>query len=277
MPELPEVETVRRSLDVILNHTITSPRALRPDIFSPRSPSPDQLLLAARVTSSVRTGKRLALIADDGRALDFHLGMSGKLLLLPHPYDTLPAHTHGTWTLLGQNPQKCKTLAFVDPRRFGLVRLHPSTDALSASLSDLGPDALTITPTRLAPRLARSHRPLKASLLDQHLLAGLGNIYADESCFTARLSPHRPSNSLSPTDITTLCDAIRSTLQTAIDLGGSTLKDRTYVNAQGASGSAQSRHAVYARADQPCKACSHPLLSSLISARTTTWCPHCQS
>lgn len=277
MPELPEVETVRRSLDVILNHTITSARALRPDIFSPHSPSPDQLLLGARITSSMRTGKRLALIADDGRAIDFHLGMSGKLLLYPDPYHPLPAHTHGHWTLLGQKSRLCITLAFVDPRRFGHVRLHPSPRALKASWSSLGPDALTITPDLLSPRLANTSRPLKAALLDQQLLAGLGNIYADESCFQARLSPHRPADSLSPADLSRLCEAVRAVLQAAIDLGGSTLKDKTYVNAQGASGSAQSRHAVYARADQPCKACSRPLLSSLISARTTTWCGHCQS
>jgi formamidopyrimidine-DNA glycosylase len=163
---------------------------------------------------------------------------------------------------------------FRDPRRFGGLWSFPSQDALQTRWSTLGPDALSITTKQLAEAIANSRRHIKAALLDQAVLAGVGNIYADESLFLASIRPKRLAKALKASEIAALAAAIRQTLANSIATGGSTLRD--YRDANGQAGSSQLTHAVYGRAGDLCIRCGSGLKSAQVSQRTTVWCPHCQ-
>jgi formamidopyrimidine-DNA glycosylase len=222
-----------------------------------------------------RRGKQLALITDSGRVLCVHLGMTGRLQVLPPGGQArTPPHLHCLWRLrgLGGLPM---TLAFSDPRRFGGIWTFPSMEALlKTRWSCLGPDASAIRASQLTAALARSASPIKAALLDQARLAGLGNIYADEALFSARLHPARPAGSLSRAEVTTLARSIRRILHRASNAGGSTLRD--YVDANGNPGRAQQLHIAYGRSGKPCVSCGHNLSLCRIAQRTTTYCERCQ-
>lgn len=283
MPELPEVETIRRSLEpALLGARVLRVRVLRRDVISTpadrpapstRSPSTParlrvhDLLAHAEIAALTRLGKRLAIIARDGRTIEIRLGMSGQLLLQRDP--STPPHTHVAWTLA-----EGARLLFRDPRRFGGVRVHTSDADLLQSWQSLGPDALSIRPGDLRARAGTSRRTLKAVLLDQRVLAGVGNIYADESLFEARLHPAALACDLDPRAWSQLARSIREVLARAIDQRGSTLRD--YRDAEGNAGNAQLVHRVYARGGLPCPCCSAMLLSQTLAQRTTTWCPTCQ-
>ncbi|MEC9374060.1 MAG: bifunctional DNA-formamidopyrimidine glycosylase/DNA-(apurinic or apyrimidinic site) lyase [Planctomycetota bacterium] len=279
MPELPEVETVRRSLEpALLGRTIARVSLKRPDIVQGRR-TPADLLSGRRITDIQRRGKQLALIAEDRRAVCIHLGMSGQLLAISHATPLARNdHVHIQWRLAeGRNGSSAPAgrLVFRDPRRFGGVWTFPTLDHLLESRwSALGPDAASLTTAQLAAALAPSRRPVKALLLDQTAIAGLGNIYADEALHAARIRPDRPSHTITPEETARLTKAIRATLAQAIKAGGSTLRD--YVDSQGQSGWFQRQHAVYARAGQPCRSCASPLSSGLLAQRTTVWCDVCQ-
>ncbi len=168
-----------------------------------------------------------------------------------------------------------EALLFCDPRRFGGLWAFPTAGALRAARwAQLGPDALRVTAAQLRPRLHATRRPLKSALLDQHLLAGVGNIYADESLFRAGLHPRRPAASLSRQEVAGLAAAIRFCLQTSLAAGGSTLRD--YRDADGRSGFAQAAHAVYGRGGLPCFTCGARLRIGQTAQRTTVHCPRCQ-
>ena len=295
MPELPEVESVRRSLLPLVGARIVDVRLLRrtmlvvpgdpPGGFErqrtpprPRRYSRDMLLLGRTIADIDRRGKRLALRTHPGRGqtpcLEAHLGMTGSFALLA-PGQRRPAplrdHVHALWTL-----DDGRRLLFRDPRRFGGLRAFTDRADLDAAWARLGPDALSITPDALHARLAPAARPLKAALLDQTLLAGVGNIYADEACFAARLDPHHRADALSPAQTARLADAIRGILSRSIEAGGSTLRD--FAAADGSVGSYQiAGHAVYARAGLPCPRCRRPLLGCVLAQRATVWCPGCQT
>lgn len=178
-------------------------------------------------------------------------------------------HVHATWAF-----DSGATLCFEDPRRFGLLRVFRSLGVLKEHWAALGPDALTITSDDLGRALQKTRRPIKAALLDQRLLAGVGNIYADESLFLARVNPQIPADRLSPKHAARLAEAIRRVLAQAVEAGGSTLRD--YADADGRPGSYQQRHAVYGRAGLVCSACPSRLSTGLVGQRTTVWCPRCQ-
>ena len=231
MPELPEVETVMRGLS---RHTlglrITEATIRRPDL---RRPLPENLALnltGARVLGFRRRAKYIAMRLDRGTTLLIHLGMSGRMVLDPLGPPAL--HEHIRLTFDGG-----RQVGFIDPRRFGSLDLV-ATDAEDAhpSLRDLGPEPLSpaFTGKALAARLAGSATSLKAALLDQRRVAGLGNIYVAEALFRARLSPTRAAGSLSPRQTTTLVRAIKQTLTDAIAAGGSSLRD--YVQPDGELG-----------------------------------------
>ncbi|MFO0859714.1 MAG: bifunctional DNA-formamidopyrimidine glycosylase/DNA-(apurinic or apyrimidinic site) lyase [Phycisphaerales bacterium] len=297
MPELPEVERTRLSLLPLIGRTITRATLRRADICdsfnndgAPLRTTTTDLLLHGRITSLTRRGKQLAIHTHDDRTLCIQLGMSGKLLLSPpprgrgqgggsngenssrplDPRTSLPPHTHAHW-LFDDHTH----LLFIDPRRFGGLSTYPSTQALlTHRWSALGPDALTITARDLARACDNSHRPIKSLLLDQCAIAGVGNIYADESLFLARIRPTTHAARLKPPHITRLADAIREILKRAIRAGGSTL--RNYTDSRGQPGRAQTLHAVYARANKPCIRCGTPLKSIRLAQRATVYCPHCQ-
>ncbi len=279
MPELPEIEHLKRTLEPVLRGAvITHVRLHRPDVLRTRSnggssESGKALLRGGRVAQLARHGKELAIIADDGRVLCVHLGMSGRLQFLPSR-SRLPRrdHVHCEWRVgsrLGDG-----RLVFRDPRRFGGLWGYATREALRARWGKLGPDALTAAAPLLARALARTRRPVKAALLDQRLLAGVGNIYADESLFAARVHPCLPACRLDTPACRRLAASIRSVLRRSIQSGGSTIRD--YVDGHGASGSFAARHRVYGRASLPCVRCSTTLIGQRLAQRMTVYCPACQ-
>ena len=159
-------------------------------------------------------------------------------------------------------------------RRFGGLTPYASMQDLRAAWSLLGPDALGVRSNALAANLARTWRPIKAALLDQSIVAGVGNIYADEALFMSRINPLCPANKLGSANVSRLAQALRLILSKAAQAGGSTLQD--YFDALGNPGSAVQLHAVYGRGGQPCLACGLPLSVCTVTARTTTFCPSCQ-
>lgn len=237
------------------------------------------MLEGAIVDHLDRRGKQLAIVAQDGRALCVHLGMSGRVQWYAAGERIKPAdHIHARWTLNGSGG----VLVFRDPRRFGGLWSFATRDDLAVRRwSAIGPDALdsseeVITET-LRSAFARSVRALKAVLLDQAVIAGIGNIYADEICHRAGIAPACPVDRLADDSafISQLALSIRSILAEAVRAGGSTLRD--YVDGNGQRGEAVSLHRVYGRGDQPCLTCGTPLERASVAQRTTTWCPACQS
>lgn len=289
MPELPEVEHLRRSLEpVLLGRTVVKPTLHRRDIavmpadpqggFS-RSSSDAQpvritrrdLLQDALIDRLERKGKQLAIIATDGRSICVHLGMTGGLFHLPPSSRSVKHdHVHATWRL-----DDGSRLLFRDPRRFGGLWLYPTPESLEERWRKLGPDALNIKTYALAAALQSRKVPIKAALLDQRVLAGVGNIYADESLFRARIRPGRPAQSLCASEIRCLASSIRAILRQAIKAGGSSISD--YRDAQGRPGRQQNQHTVYGRGGKPCVLCRNPLLTEVIAQRTTVSCTRCQT
>lgn len=307
VPELPEVETVRRTLlPRILGSRILTARLLRRDVliapgdpaggFSrqrtgrgtpPAAIAPSDLLEDCTITEILRRGKQLAIIGqpdrDGPRALTVQLGMSGQLFIEPSAASDspLPTHVHALWTfhdaLRGPNPKRAKDtaqLCFRDPRRFGGLRVLRSMEELNAHWLQLGPDALDLSAEDLLNASRDSSRAIKALLMDQATVAGIGNIYADEALFRAGIRPSRPARRLKPVEAIVLSEAIRAILHDAIEARGSTLRD--YRDADGREGDYQGRHAVYGRAGENCRRCGRVLRSGILAQRTTVWCPACQ-
>ena len=286
VPELPEVEHLRQTLlPRLLGRTVAKATLHRRDVavgpgdppggFSrqrlavrPTRLSPAQMLGDATVDRIDRRGKLLAVIASDGRALGVHLGMTGQLLWAPAGGRLPTDHVHATWRL-----DDGSRLIFRDPRRFGGLWLAKSRDELPP-WQGLGPDALTLDPDAYPEMLARAKRPIKAALLDQGLLAGVGNIYADEALHEAGIHPRELACEVSADRLVRLGRAVRRLLAVAVEAGGSTLRD--YRGAEGQAGAFQLQHKVYGRGGQPCLACGHELAVALVGQRTTVWCPGCQ-
>jgi formamidopyrimidine-DNA glycosylase len=231
--------------------------------------APADLLEGAIIADTRRRGKQLAIIGDSGRVLVVQLGMTGHLEFAPDADGNDLPHTHAEW-LLDENSR----LVFRDARRFGSLRIFRSIADLEAHWRSLGPDALTIKPTQLAVALVNSRRPVKAALLDQSLLAGVGNIYADEALFRAGIHPAAGTSGLTRAQTDRLTSAIRAVLRSAIRAGGSTLRD--YADSNGRPGSYKAAHRVYGRGGLPCTICGGTLSSTVLAQRTTVWCPTCQ-
>lgn len=195
-----------------------------------------------------------------------HLGMTGRLLVCD-PKTAVPAHTHACLTL-----SSGRELRFVDPRRFGRLA-YKDLRRHSAFLSP-GCEPLSISPEGFATLFRHRRLPIKAALLNQSLLAGVGNIYADESLFRAGIRPRRMAGRLTRADLEQLRLALRQVLQQAIRLGGSSVSD--YVNADGERGFFQVEHCVYLRTGLPCRQCGTPIRRILIAGRGTHYCPKCQ-
>lgn len=276
MPELPEVESIRRTLEPrLLGARVFAAALLRPDILSaprsePHASRRRRLLVDGRITLLRRHGKQLAILTHDERACIVRLGMSGSLRWSPDTPPRNPSlHVHCVWTLDSGRGH----IWFADPRRFGgLTSLRGNS--LPAHWAALGPDALTVTGSHLDRTLTRSARAVKAALLDQRVLAGVGNIYADEALFLAKVPPHALCDTLSPADWESLAHAVRTVLVQAVDAGGSTLRD--YRDGEGNAGRYQAHHRVYGRAGLPCPTCRAALSSGLLAQRMTVWCSVCQ-
>jgi len=282
MPELPEVEHLRRSLEPALVGTRVADVAVRRrgvvtvSGAARRGSRLDRaLLVGATIEATARHGKQMALLAADGRALVVQLGMTGSVTIEDGtpPRGVLARHRHVVWRL-----EPARRLAFRDPRRFGGLTAFASLEALRASWAELGPDALDTPPPDLAEHLARTlarrRRPVKSALLDQAIVAGLGNIYVDEALFAARIHPLREAGDIADGSWSALAVEIQRILSHAANQGGSTLRD--YRDAFGRPGTAVQTHRVYGRAGQRCDRCGTPIESVRLQGRTTAFCPCCQ-
>lgn len=261
MPELPEVETVVRSV----RGYVTGRRILRAEFTSQWVTPGDRGELARKLTgrrieSVTRRGKFIVMTLDQG-SLTLHLGMTGKLLVSGAP----ESHVYGTFAL------DDGMLLFHDPRQFGTIEW--SADPLHPRVARLGPEPLEIGFEEFRARLKRK-AGMKALLLNQTFLAGLGNIYADESLFRAGIHPLANAQKIGPTRARRLYDAIQGVLSHAIELGGSSISD--YVNADGERGWFQVEHKAYGREGDPCEGCGGPIRKILVAQRGTHFCPKCQ-
>lgn len=221
-----------------------------------------------------RRAKRIVFTLNDGNRFFIHLGMTGRVTMEPANAPTLP-HTHliiafhiqpTTHNKLPTNHQ----LRFRDPRRFGgiwwLGKESPD--------QNIGPEPLTLSVNQLAKQLSKTTRAIKNALLDQSVIAGLGNIYVDESLFKAGIHPLIPANELSIKQVANLNRAIKFTLRKALRHRGSTLRD--YFDANGDPGGFQKLHAVYDREELPCRKCKTPIERFVLGGRSTHFCPNCQ-
>jgi formamidopyrimidine-DNA glycosylase len=272
MPELPEVETVRRGLAPLMQgRTITRVEVLDERLVRPIDPRDAERLLTGRCIEHVgRRGKYLALELDDDLVALHHLRMTGSFA---SPDQPTPSHVRLRYELEGLDG----VISYNDPRRFGTLDIG-SRDEIAAYLDErLGPEPLDASWTAelLHAAVHRRHAPLKAVLLDQRVVAGLGNIYVDEACFLAGVRPDMPADRLTLPAARRLVDAIRARLLEAIEVGGSTLRD--YRSVEGTAGRMQERFVAYGRAGLPCPACGTTMGGGRIAGRGTSWCPRCQS
>jgi formamidopyrimidine-DNA glycosylase len=290
VPELPEVESVRRSLvpwivgarvlgvnvrrgDVITHGQLRRRSAGACDDRGAQAIPPSDLLVGATIAHILRRGKQLLLAADSGRGIVIHLGMSGQVRIAAEMPNPPGPHAHVLWSL--RTPAGACTMLFDDPRRFGGVILVDEWAKIEASAwRGLGPDALTVTGAELADGIGGQRRSIKAALLDQSVLAGVGNIYADEACSRAGVDPRTPCARFTDAGCELMALHIRQVLTESITLGGSTV--RSYADASGQVGTFTSRHSVYGRGGEHCLACGLRLRSAAVAGRTTVWCSGCQ-
>jgi len=293
MPELPEVETVRLGLRPVMEGAVIEKVTVRrPDLRRPFPPRFRARLTGRRITALGRRAKYLTADLDDGNVLVMHLGMSGSFRIEArgeettiaghayHPRSRLRAHDHVVFDM-----SSGARVIFNDPRRFGLMDIVARRDLDSSPLfADLGVEPLgnAMSGALIAELFKGRSAPLKAMLIDQSRIAGLGNIYACEALWRARLSPSRPASSLATGRAAakrmaeTLATAIRDVLKEAIAAGGSSLRD--YRQTNGELGDFQHRFAVYDREGEPCprRDCSGVIRRTVQSGRSTFYCPVCQ-
>lgn len=269
MPELPEVETTRLGLLSLLNQTVEHVVIRNASLRWPVPQSLPDVLANQTLKALTRRAKYILAHFDNGVLL-LHLGMSGRLCLLAHDE---PPQKHDHFDIHFKSGQ---VLRLRDPRRFGAVLWagsHPDEHAL---LRVLGPEPLdsVFTGQYLHQHLRTRTAAIKTTIMDSHLVVGVGNIYASESLFRARIHPETPAKMLSLADCERLAAAIKSTLQDALAAGGSSLRD--FLGADGNPGYFQQAYFVYARTGQPCKVCGTPIDSVRLGQRSTFYCKVCQ-
>ena len=274
MPELPEVETYIRDLEPdlrgrsVTGASVTWPRT----IAWPDSEQFVHAIVGATFDRFNRRGKYMLFGLADGRTLVVHLRMTGKFSLVDGDA-VADKHVHVVLQL-----DDGRKVHFQDTRKFGRIWL---TDDLQNVIGSLGPEPLgdEFTAQYLAERINNRKASIKALILDQSIIAGIGNIYADESLFVARIHPARPGGSLTPDEVVRLHDAIVRLLAQAIELQGSTLGTsnlQNYSRPGGQSGSFQETFQVFRRTDEPCFVCGTPIERIVVGQRGTHFCPHCQ-
>jgi formamidopyrimidine-DNA glycosylase len=272
MPELPEVETVANGVHQrVHGQTILEVQTSnKPQTFKSPPEEIAEVLTGSRIDRVRRIGKTIVadLTRNPGKKSEakaqflIHLGMTGRLLVSA-PETEPPPHTHAILTLSGG-----KELRFVDARRFG--RLSVSTEEYTGP----GKEPLTITNEDFIALFRNRKTPIKAALLNQSLLHGVGNIYADEALFHAGIRPRRQAGRLTRDELTRLRTALVKVLKHAIKLGGSSVSD--YVDAEGVAGFFQLHHRVYSRTGEPCRTCTSPIERIVVGGRSSHFCPTCQ-
>lgn len=287
MPELPEVETVRRGLSPVLaGARLVHVEARRPDLRFPFPEGFGQRLTGARIQRLERRAKYLLAPLDRGETLVMHLGMTGRFEVM----GVAAARRPGAFVLAqAPDPRHAHVLfetdagakiTFYDPRRFGYMDLIAS-DALAAHpwFAELGPEPLSrcFDAGHLARRFEGRRQPVKTMLLDQRVVAGLGNIYVCEALHRAAVAPHAPAATIDRASLTRLARAVRSVLEEAIEAGGSSLRD--FADAEGGLGYFQHRFRAYGRDGEPClrRGCSGQIVRTVQAGRSTFACDRCQA
>jgi len=282
MPELPEVETVARGLDKrVSGDTVES-------VWLGEKPEP--LKSPAKEIAAVLERSRIARVRRVGKHIVFdlerasggpktkarpygqwivHLGMTGRVQVA-QPKDELLKHTHAVLKL-----KSGRELRFVDPRRFGRLAVVRLDKKAAAGFAAPGDEPLDSQADRFVELFHKRKTPIKSALLNQKLLSGVGNIYADEALFRAGIRPRRRASSLTREQLTKLHAALKEVLNEAIALGGSSVSD--YVDADGKEGFFQLQHRVYGREGEPCLVCETPIKRLVIAGRSSHYCPHCQT
>jgi len=282
VPELPEVETVRRGLEPALaGRRLQHVRVNRPDL---RFPFPERFaerLEGARVERLERRAKYLRFHLDDGETWVTHLGMTGRFTIdgqAPGEFEE-PAPTGGKHEHLSLTTDQGRRIGFSDARRFGYMALIPTAELDEHPwFRGLGPEPLGngFNAAQLKAAFRGRRQNVKATLLDQRVVAGVGNIYACEALFRARISPRTPAGKLSTARVERLVQAVRQVLLEAIEAGGSTLRD--FANADGGQGYFQHAFDVYGREGKPCPGDCPGVVRRFVQAgRSTFWCPGCQT
>ncbi|MED4940715.1 DNA-formamidopyrimidine glycosylase [Heyndrickxia coagulans] len=273
MPELPEVETIRRTLaQLVAGETIESVTVLLPKMV--KKPLNTEAFVDALAGETIRSlGRRgkFLIFYTDHYALVSHLRMEGRYRVYGQN-EPVEKHTHMIFHF-----QSGKELRYKDVRKFGTMHLFLKGEELSSlPLSKLGPEPLSdaFTEKYLYGKLKKTERNVKSCLLDQTVISGLGNIYVDEALFRARIFPERKAKSLTKKDVHLLHSEIIQTLQEAVEKGGSTV--RSYVNSQGQMGMFQLELYVYGRKGEPCRKCGTPIEKMVTAGRGTHYCPNCQ-
>ncbi len=275
MPELPEVEITRRHLEVALIGRTMVRVGVHHDRTARLNVSRSEVesrLSNRSVLSTGRHGKFLVVSLDDGQTMVAHLGMSGRFSIASRS-DPILTHTHFVAQL-----DDGVEVRFIDPRTFGFVSVFDEEEIDRSPLPRLGPDAWNDPPTpgQLVSRLSGRSASIKALLLDQGVVAGLGNIYADEVLFLAGIRPTRMGGKISLASARRLVEAMVLVLGNAIEHGGTTLDDLAYLLPDGRAGDNLGRLAVYGRDGLPCLSCETPIRKVLVQARSSHYCPSCQ-
>ncbi len=273
MPELPEVETIARSLEPRVKGRAVAGLEL---LFRPllRTGSRKQLdgLVGRRILGVRRRGKMLLVAIEGGRTLVFHLKMTGQFLFAT-PAEPRDKHTR----LVIRFDDGREELRFRDVRKFGfLLCLEGEPESACGELAGLGPEPLEIGLAGFEAVLKARRGRIKSLLLDQRRLAGIGNIYADEMLFEARIHPETPADRISRPAVARLHEAMRRILASAVEAGGSTLADAGYSDADGNAGDFQFEHKVYDRTGEPCLVCGTSVKMTRVGGRSSHFCPRCQ-
>jgi formamidopyrimidine-DNA glycosylase len=281
MPELPEVETIANGVHArVQGVRIASVwTSGKPQTFKSPETEIGEALTGATIKSVRRVGKTVVMTVTRGRSkkpVEFliHLGMTGRLLVSA-PDVPIPPHTHAVLTLADE-----REIRFVDPRRFGRLSIHASDDPRTTEgdqptgYAGPGREPLTISLGDFIALFRGRKTPIKAALLNQSLLHGVGNIYADEALFRAGIRPRGQAARLTRDEFARLRTALQTVLKRAIKLGGSSVSD--YVDAEGMRGYFQIEHKVYGHGGDPCTVCGTPITKIVVAGRGTHFCPQCQ-
>jgi formamidopyrimidine-DNA glycosylase len=285
MPELPEVETIARGLrKAIVGKRIKSVEAVFPGIVKQNSNVFCKTITGRIVLGVRRRGKYLLVDLSDGKTLLVHLGMTGNLLLdqkspssgksprqKAASHEVVDKHDHVIFTFCGDR----QALRYNDQRKFGKLKVCDACEEQKAAeLRALGPEALDVSPAEFVRILRKRKGKIKSLLLNQKVIAGLGNIYADESLFGARIHPAQRADHLSDRKLKDLHKSIKATLKRAIKAGGSSIDN--YLHVDGQIGGFQLQHRVYGREGERCRQCGAKIKRIKISQRSSYFCPRCQ-
>jgi formamidopyrimidine-DNA glycosylase len=275
VPELPEVETVRRGLQhLVTGYKITQAQQLHPRALKPESIAPLESLQGAKITGTNRRGKFMWLTLNRPYVLVAHLGMSGQFLI--HQKDRPKAtHVRAQFTL--SKTLRTQELVFNDQRTFGWLSIEETTNNIPASAQHIAPDpfdplfdkATTINNYR------KRNIKIKTALLNQEIMSGVGNIYADETLWRAKIHPEISTADLSAKKISTIIDFATEVMQEAISQGGTSFDD-LYINVNGESGFFEQSLAAYGQEDEPCPRCGTPIKRITFGQRSSHFCPRCQ-